>query len=543
MLLLIGFFLFLPLTAGAEPLSPWVAEVVERVEEGIVFASGIEGVSCEPETQTAEIKTNLGLVREHMTAELTKEMEAQMLREATVCLEYDRRILQDTIRRLQEQMEQAVTDCRFGSVTALRENYTFAIRAYRVFLRGATDPSFADDMLRFRYPFQNADLWNAGARDPVFSTGSTAPICPYTTDYGPHSIGYVPVAPGFAGSASDDIRSFGCDSVVLATIDGSLQPEADALRGFMERTREVSATLFDTASLALFNIEVLIAALEGRLPPSEQPGAKPVPPHLEITGCLRPLVPDADAQPDELEALLSAYPDYFEPIHFNEAEGTYGPTDGLILPEGILMSPSYDFFGSMPNSAMLIRAFTDRREDTGYARPLPKYLVGTMFDSFFLALFRQTSTSNNLRDISSNIEREAALIESYSRDAMQRMRDTSVPLEAAVQSLIEVTEEYLPNEYIPELAFFLARSCVDGHCQRTLDAVAKRTFNPYCHPYASGKYLEEDAHKKCYCDPEIESSDSDFWNTYCSDDLSGDREKYEAMEPEFFPGCMEEVVL
>ncbi|MBP7114148.1 MAG: hypothetical protein KBA40_01710, partial [Candidatus Peribacteraceae bacterium] len=158
-------------------------------------------------------------------------------------------------------------------------------------------------------------------------------------------------------------------------------------------------------------------------------------------------------------------------------------------------------------------------------------------------LTRGATTATRLRHISGNIEREMAIFESGNTDALQRMQDSSVPLEAAVQSLIKVVDEELPEKYIPELAFFLARSCVDGYCQNTLDAVLKRTFNPYCHPYVSGKYLEEDAYKKCFCDPEIESSDGDFWNTYCSDDLSGDREKYEAMESEFFPGCMEEIVL
>jgi hypothetical protein len=132
------------------------------------------------------------------------------------------------------------------------------------------------------------------------------------------------------------------------------------------------------------------------------------------------------------------------------------------------------------------------------------------------------------------------IYESSTTDALQRMQDASVPLEAAVQSLIRVVDKELPEKYIPEITFFLSRSCVDGHCQRTLDAVAKRTFNPYCHPYVSGKYVEEDAFKRCYCDPEIKSKDSAFWKKYCSPDFTEDMAKYDALQPKAVPACEDE---
>ncbi len=114
-----------------------------------------------------------------------------------------------------------------------------------------------------------------------------------------------------------------------------------------------------------------------------------------------------------------------------------------------------------------------------------------------------------------------------------------MPLEAAIQSLIRIVDTELPEKYIPELTLFLARSCVDGHCQRTLDAVARRTFNPYCHPYVSGKYTEDDVAKYCYCDPEIEFRDNDFWKQYCSADYGEDMARYDAMVPEMMPACIE----
>ena len=81
------------------------------------------------------------------------------------------------------------------------------------------------------------------------------------------------------------------------------------------------------------------------------------------------------------------------------------------------------------------------------------------------------------------------------------------PLEAAVKSLSKITEEFLPNEYIPSVAYFLRRSCVDGHCYERLESVTQRSFNPYCHPYVSGKYTDEFAADKCFCRNEFVDAD------------------------------------
>ncbi len=133
------------------------------------------------------------------------------------------------------------------------------------------------------------------------------------------------------------------------------------------------------------------------------------------------------------------------------------------------------------------------------------------------------------------------ILESSTTDSLQRMQDASVPLESAVQTLINVVDTELPEKYIPELTYFLARSCVDGHCKETLDAVAQRTFNLYCHPYVSGLYVQEDAAKRCYCDSEIESTDNAFWKRYCSHDFAEDMAKYDSIEAKMIPACVEEV--
>lgn len=548
-LIIIG-LLLLPTTVRAEALSPWVQGVLDRVDAGISMANGLQGTSCNAITIASEVDNNQALIRALVNPILQREAEVASLRETTVCYRSDKHLLELKIRDVQDAMAVAVQSCKTSTGKALRETYKFLIGAYESYLQGGTNPAYRDDLLRYRHPFHDIDLWKSGAGKPVTLTGSTAPLCPYTTDYGVHSIGYVPTSVGggaSVGGPSADLRSFGCDVTVLDAIPAPYDREAQTLKDFMNETQVLATSVYDTVSIALFNLDNVIGVLTGTIPPSEIPGPKPPPPHEELTGCLKPLQPNFSGDPPaEVDAFLSLYPDYFEAYNLrDDGSGglTYDPLPNEVLPAGLLYVPVIDYFLSTPNAGILTRSYIDLRENAGAGRPLPNYLVSEMFDSFLNALTRGATTATRLRHISGNIEREMAIFESGNTDALQRMQDSSVPLEAAVQSLIKVVDEELPEKYIPELAFFLARSCVDGYCQNTLDAVLKRTFNPYCHPYVSGKYLEEDAYKKCFCDPEIESSDGDFWNTYCSDDLSGDREKYEAMESEFFPGCMEEIVL
>lgn len=547
-LLTAGILLF-PLSVHAEALSPWVQQVLDRTDEGMSLADGLTVPPCNETTKLSEIQNMQSLIRELSIPSLYREQEVASLRERTVCYQSDRHLLERKIRDVQEAMIDAAENCEINGTKALRETYRFIIGAYASFLEGGTNPSFVDDRLRFRHPFHDTDLWNAGAADPVALTGSTAPLCPYTTDYGVHSIGYIPtsVGGGAAIGGSGDIRSFGCDQEVLASIPDPYADEAQTLNAFMGSTRDLALSLYNTVSRALFNLNNTIGLLTGTIPPDAFPGAQDPPPHAEQEGCLKPSQSQfSSANPADIDALLSAYPDYFEAYNLREDSSgnpTYDPTFEETLPVGMLHVPVVDYFLSVPNAGILMRSYIDLRAKVGAGRPLPNYLVGDMFDSYLNAITRGADTPTKLKQISANIEREMGIFEAGNTDALQRMQDASVPLESAVQSLIFVVEEQLPKKYIPELTFFLARSCVDGHCQRTLDTVAKRVFNPYCHPYVSGIYMEEDVHKKCFCYPEIESEDETFWKKYCSADYSEDMDRYDDMEPEMIPACVEESLM
>jgi hypothetical protein len=535
--LIIAGLLFVPSVAHGQAFSPWVDQVISRSQQGITFAASFPApASCGSESVQSEIRNNQSLLREFVIPSLEREAQSQSLRERTVCVENDRRLLQMQIRAVQDAMNDAVAACRIGSTQMLRENYKFIFRAYISFMRGATDPTVQDDLLRYKYTFHDPDIFTAGASEPVLDAASTAPLCPYTTDYGVHSIAELPGAPG-------QIRSFGCDMDTLSTITiAPLDDEAGTLRNFMNLTQTLSKDLYESVSTSLFNIDTILARIRGTEPPTAKPGAKPPPPHAELTGCLKPQAPDFDTDsPADIDAVLLSYPDYFETYNlrdYNTGGYTYSPPPEQTLPRGMLHLPVIDYFLVQPAANIAARNFADKRVRSAEGRPLPDYLVNQFFDNYLEALFRGADVIANLTTIETDIERETAVFDMTDRDAIQRMQEAAAPLEKAVNSLIDVTEEFLPKQYTPELTFFLARSCVDGHCQRTLDAVAKRTFNPYCHPYVSGKYTEEDAAKKCFCDPSMQGKDPDFWKEYCADHTQN-MSKYDSMQPTFIQVCKE----
>jgi hypothetical protein len=119
-----------------------------------------------------------------------------------------------------------------------------------------------------------------------------------------------------------------------------------------------------------------------------------------------------------------------------------------------------------------------------------------------------------------------------------------------------VAEEELPK-YIQDFGYFMLRQCVNGHCSAengTLDTMMKRIYNPYCHPYVSGEYKDARTHIKCLCitkDEDPNGLDLDNCNcdnpgpddckVYCAycqkNPTDEERNEYNEMEPELFPGC------
>ncbi len=493
LLILIG-ILLIPSGASAAALSPWVQAVLERADTEM-SSDGAVVPACD---HIAETVTNRNLIVDSLGTTVDLAIESQFLRERTICAESDRSLLLEKRQEIQEAMNDAlVSPCSPEKLAALRAAYAFITDAYRSFLYGSIDPSYKDTILL--------------AKD------EDAPLCPYTTDYSPHAIGYIPATAGGAvsgGGSSFDLKSYGCDLKVLQDIQNNLpealKKEAENEIKFQSKAQEIAVDLYSLISQSLSAIDRSIAMLSGVPPPPAPPSTVTPPSHDKAVGCLRPPSPEAaTADAGQIDDLLTAYPDYFSADNLRKDSAgnmTYSPPRSETLPEGVIFTTTTNPFSFLPNAVSLNRLFTDHALFVGLSRPLPLSYLEESLDMFSLVA-RTLNAAKMLRLISGNIQQETAFFEAAVRDPYERIADVTQPLSAAVNSLADLTQNFLPKEYIPNVVYFLLRSCVDGHCKGTLEAVAQRSFNKYCHPYVSGDYTDEEAVKKCFCEDQYKNED------------------------------------
>ncbi len=540
-LLLIGLFLIPFATSAAaaadspKALSPWVQKVLDRVETvieigGIADAAKNPQSPCEQDKLENIAERNVSLARGWITATTHLAQEAEFLRERTVCAQSDRMLLLQKLQQVMDKMTEATKTCDASQATVLDETFQFLTRAYLSFLQGSMDPTYKDDLLRQRYDFDTEE-------DP----DPAAPLCPFTTDYGPHTIGFLAPRPDTSPEDRDAItgfRSYGCDKTVLERLPSSMQAEAEPLIQFMDSESTIARPIFKNIQDALRSLDALATVLSGGSA-SSGGGTSSVstpPPHRSVSGCLTPEVSTKDSATfaEDIEALLAAYPGYFDPANQKPATGLT-PSLFAALPAGALFLPSFDFFTSTANPVILLRRFVAKEFASGADRPLPQFLFQKETgDMIPMSLVGEMSAPAALRSAGADSQVMSGLLEAGSRDALERMDDLSLPLKNAVSSLTDTVENFLPKTYIPDVAYFMARSCVDGPCQKTLESVLQRSLNPYCHPYVSGRYRDQDSLKRCFCDPSIQSSWSDF-DKYCSGDYKKD--EYSQKQPTLIPAC------
>ncbi len=521
-LILIGLVL-LPQTAAATALSPWVQNALERADMGVLVAKGLPlpPRPCDSEANIQEVANNLSMVRQERSIAMDLGLESQFLRERTLCFESDRLQFQYKLNAIQNAMEVATQSCNIKASMLLRTVHAFTLDAYKMFLRGSVDSSFSGNILRYHYPFESASDFDSMAEPKLDSAHRDAPMCAYTTDYSPHFIGYLPPQPDEDPppdpDAPPDIKTYGCASGVLLQIRPNLPPalkiEADDLRDFLNQSNTLASDIYTVVREALWNIEAAIAAITGATSPEPLENSATAPPHATEVGCLLPPSPEPEGQAPpnaaSFHAVLSAFPDYFRTPNLRKLDSgdfTYTPPVGRVLPIGALFRPSYDFFFTLPNALVLSRAFDERKGEKGADRPLPKELAPADEEQQAAFMYKFQAT-RALRGIMKDSERHMGTTDAIFRDSYERTLEAVKPLEDAVKSLSDVTEGFLPNEYIPSVAYFLRRSCVDGHCNTLLESIAKRSFNPYCHPYVSGKYTDEQLADKCFCRNGFQSAD------------------------------------
>ena len=510
-LLLVG-LLFIPVTASAQALSPWVQGVLDAASAGIATANSRTATSCDVEQLRGDVDQNLTRERVALSDIISATDEAERRGENTVCYESDRRLLIEKMRLVLETLSLATKSCKTDSARVLRDVYVYLAEAYTSFLKGALDPTYQDARLQTPQAFESAALWEQ-TENSSSSTSSLAgafPLCPYTSDYAVHVFARIPQSSiGTNATVPSGIRSFGCDLSVISTLPSDMQGELEPLKKLLKEAEDFAKATFG-GFIDLSQVD-----------------------HAEQTGCLKPKIPLlASEAPRSVADELLAFPNYFD-LFDNSADHTIAsrsaldPTPAQTLPVWSIFRAVTSPFRTLPDAVGIIRSFADLKSDQGETRPMPNGLPKDN-DYFWSGLAGERSISAELGFISGDIDREAGLLDAMGRDAYERVRNATEPLHTAMRSLATVVEEYLPKEYIPDLTYFLLRSCVDGHCQKTLEAVAQRTFNQYCHPYLSGRYKEDDVPEKCFCKGEYANEE------FCRGKLSEPQEvpKFECAKPQ-----------
>ncbi len=478
-LLLIG--LLLPVSVSAKALSPWLDDALKRIDQGISLAQApfaADG-SCSNDLVQNIVAENRSLLARSLADDSLYTLESTMFHARTLCLESDRILLQKAIKRILDALDTATRDCNQRSVFLLRSVYSFSIEVYAEFLRGSLDPLYHSPLLEYSYNFESSDQFD-GALPPKRLTGSLLTLCPFSSEY---------IQPSIASVREKEeqepkLSRLGCDETVLATLPQDVREEAEPLENFYRTVRRFAETVTDRVRDALSILQ-----------PTEEASHEDVDrsslPHAVLSGCQAIPLPEDSTDPLTKEEERTA----------QRFTGSSAQID-LEQPSlaSLLITPLNDHFSIQHDYPSLLQELSAEEKKRGRERPLPPFAQSENMDGFSFFFLRGASA--DISDVSENNEQEIGILEAMSRSALEERREENAEFESALQKLQMVTQDFLPKQYIPNVTYFLLRSCIDGACQKTLETVAQRSFNEYCYPYASGRYTETDVPQKCFCTPE-----------------------------------------
>ena len=352
-LFLIGFLI--PLHAHAA-LSPWVDDVIQKIDAGLATSGMMPAISCDDTVVRQELQNNLSMIRNQYSVTVDTAMEISALKNRTLCFEADRRELQEKVDTILQLLSTATNSCQQQSSHVLRQTFLFADAAYREFLKGAVDPSLHNDLVRTTYPFEKPETFGVMSK-PELDPSSTKTQCIYTTDYAPPGIGFIPTIENdvIASPEESDLRAFGCDQSVLLTLPSSVNTEAAVLSGLMGDIQTFAKETLSVIESALSSIDEILAVATGSAPTSTVTHVvDPPPPHAEQTGCLRPLIPLSSLGTQQVEDALQAFPSYFDTKNLRDDGGTktYNPPlDQTLDRKSTRLNSSHVSESRMPSSA------------------------------------------------------------------------------------------------------------------------------------------------------------------------------------------------
>ncbi|MBP9773848.1 MAG: hypothetical protein KBD00_04440 [Candidatus Peribacteraceae bacterium] len=507
--LIIGFLLFpLPAMAALPALSPWVQTVLEKADKGIATAASRPvDTACSGESdpvkkarlQQTAISDVQDSLRKGVDIRTQVGLEARALFEQNVCFRSDVRLIESKMQEVRNAMNDSIGRCNLVGANLLTQVYNLLVRAQQSLIAGGLDPTYRDELARTTFYFESEALVTTTNVAPeTIDTESTAPSCPFTSDYAPHSYAYT------QGIVSNEIFSFGCDEQVVGTLPESMQKEWEGQNKFLRDMSEVVGQLNTALQTFVTTMNQTIAYIRHGAPAdtiSTIP-LRPIDvPHQKIDGCLR--LDDADIA--GLNAKALPYADDFSTAPRKK--------DDPQLPIGLLFRPAYDYFSLFQNPLTLLRRSADTKAQHGIERAILENMSEDKLTQLMSTVSMTEKDIRDLRIISGNQAREIAIVDSWSRDAIERSSEAFSGLNGSIKSLGDVVKEKgtLPL-YIRDVAYFLLRSCVDGHCTKNLDTILKRVLNPYCYPYSSDLYKEDKVPEKCFCQDE----DWGGYEEYCA---------------------------
>ena len=522
--------LSVPLPLEAAALSPWVQSVLTRVDTALNLPTTGNG-SCVDEITQHEVEASINESRRIFSEIENITQEADLLYSRTICFESDRRLLLEKIQQVYTALTNATKNCDQVLAADLRSALEFIAISYQQFLQNGLNPSASGSLLQSLQPFEEADSINL----------STQPSCIYTTDYSPHFIAYIPTKIDPIGKAPEGsaLRSYGCDQTILPTLPESFEKERKPLLNLINAIEEFARPISEAIkltkeSLAKINEDTTVPTASGREPEATRTRSLE---HAAVTGCLvpphpleqNPLLPQPAT--NDIEKTYQRF--------LRTLDSGYKRGNASMLPTWLILLSTGNAFTSFPDVFTLLPSFASLKEEMGYERPRSRDEALEEDDQAYFLAGTYDTVSRGLALEKGAQGRTEGRMELLSRDTLELTSAATEPLRSAMLQYTLMTQDFLPKKYLPNFVYFLSRSCVDGHCQKTLKTIAKRTFNDYCIPYLSKKYTDEKAVDKCFCLPSVEADDPDFWKENCSEDFEDKRGEFEAKEKKFYPFCQE----
>lgn len=476
-----------PLCESVLPLTPvsgedgYVAQVLERSNEGIDYAAGLETVESGFESVMGGWALNIGsMFLWLLDNRLTLTQQSQDLTQQTACLNQDVLMLECQLDKIRDEINAAFEAGGIQRIILLQKQIPFLRERIQYLLRGADDPTFADPTWGLIAPFDKPanQVWccesagsecaqvsecagesfrtlegcvrNSQCTQPAGESAEESRLCPFSSDYGPAML-----------------NGYGCDVSVMEGGDyASLTAERDALQGLVDGINAAATELGYEESL-----------------PRE---------HKVVNGCMRKY---GYCSEDTKVGCV-------EDVDCVEANAGTCEFD---LPADAVWNPLHNPFTAIKDELGIMGKFLLIKEQEGFSRQFSNQLKNvdefssqqssardrraeaTIFDQSGRQQFRE-----NLRNFARGQGSAEASPFAESTDAQLRM-SAALPTTGVASDLRQVVtdRESGLRAFLVRYAYFARRTCMNRPCSQKLEQVLKLAFSDECYPYADGTYAGE----------------------------------------------------